>query len=217
MLAVRELDRLSSLSDNCPPGVSFHVTMHSLPQCGGLEWLVDRWIGNGAQERRRALREGASGHENHLLRLIGSQAQKLGMQIHSGHFRHHEIRQDDIKPLPIVDEPNSFDGRRHDGHVVILTQQPLNDRAEHGFVVDGEHTTAAPDGALRTRLAGLRDGPVRFGRSAKPSAISPQRRRCSCRARLNVRSTSRPSRRGLAVTQKLNVMANEMIEQAVNR
>jgi hypothetical protein len=93
--------------------------------------------GPGRHELARPRRGRSSSHEDHAVRLIGSQDPQLVVEIEARHGRHHQIAEDQVEAFAALKERQRVSAARDDGRVVLA--DPAADRAaEHRFVVDDE-------------------------------------------------------------------------------
>src|SRR5262245_22611996 len=68
-------------------------------EVGNLEWLHDFSVADPCQELGRAIRESASGDEDHPLREPGTALRDLLVEVHPGEARHQEVAEDDVVVL----------------------------------------------------------------------------------------------------------------------
>ena len=75
------------------------------------ERFIDDLVARAGKKCPGVIRECPTGHKYELCRLIRHRPLQLVIQIHAGHFRHHEIAQDEIESLARTEPGKRFPGR----------------------------------------------------------------------------------------------------------
>src|SRR3954454_18749708 len=89
-----------------------------------VERLLDPAVDRRDQELARRRGERAAGEEHDPERLGRVEADDLGVQLHAGDLRHHEIAQDDVVPRAQLEQIERVARAVHRGDVVLDAEEP---------------------------------------------------------------------------------------------
>src|SRR5205085_10759033 len=105
-----------------PGTASSYVVAYQATECRRAERLQELGIGDASEKVGHVLGERAAAHEDHSFGLERRRACELGMKIHSGHPRHHDVAQDDVEAFPGPDQLQGLHGGKYRNDIVLFVQ-----------------------------------------------------------------------------------------------